>query len=517
MRVSIATKVFIAFTTTVVVFVGILGFSLYRVQSLYDDIEHLNQTVLPLTLQLTELQSDVQNLSTVLSERDPVVLKRTLQVSQFIYSFPKQFRTDLEKILGPLPESLEGSVARRDIEAVRTDLSNLRQQSQTFNSKLKELTELVTSGDQPPSRQKLRPLRTDIRRRANNLGREIETLRTKLRNTAHQSLARANQRYKYNLYALFGLTCLALLIASGLLYSLISSLRPLRTLSQTLRRVGEGEYIQVDPPETWGEDEISVLTREFNSMIDQLRARDEKLQEQQDKLIESERLATIGEMTSLITHELRNPLSSINLNVELLRDALSEGRQPGEANGEVGELIETVVNEVDRLRRTTEEYLVYAKLPTPRFEQADVVEVLDALIEFHRAEWSKAGIEVVPEFDADSQISVSIDSDQLHQALLNIAQNAADVTPEGKRIFFEVEDAETEVVITVRDEGPGLPEQQHEQIFEAFYTTKSKGSGLGLAMAQQIIEEHDGHIDAYNDPSGGAVFQIHIPRSSPDE
>ena len=125
-------------------------------------------------------------------------------------------------------------------------------------------------------------------------------------------------------------------------------------------------------------------------MARRLEERDVALREQHAELLKAERLAIIGRMTSLITHELRNPLSSINLNSEMLMESLTEA---GLAEADA-DMLETIMAEVDRLRDITEEYLVYTRLPSPKFEAENLVDVLQNLVDFHATEWSGKEVQV---------------------------------------------------------------------------------------------------------------------------
>ncbi|MFW5967505.1 MAG: sensor histidine kinase, partial [Persicimonas sp.] len=327
-----------------------------------------------------------------------------------------------------------------------------------------------------------------------------------------EALARANDAQRSSLYALGGLSAVALLIALGVMAAVVVTVRPLTDLTEAAKRIGRGDYRPIEEPakSRLGADEITLLTREFNSMARSLAERDAKLHEQHQKLLKSERLATVGRMTSLITHELRNPLSSINLNSEMLEEALREhGIDEGDGD-DVMTLLSAITDEVERLRDITEEYLVYARLPSPDFEPSDLVEIVEGLVDFHTFEWSQEDIDVDLQVHADPLPALA-DPDQLRQALLNLVKNAVEASEPGQTVDLELDTAGDRAVIRLRDRGSGIDADDLDKIFDPFFTTKARGTGLGLAMTQQIVEEHRGDIEVESQPGQGTTFVIRLP------
>src|SRR5258707_893365 len=180
------------------------------------------------------------------------------------------------------------------------------------------------------------------------------------------------------------------------------------------RRAG-GDYKQrVDAA---APDEIGALGREFNAMA-------AALDEREQRLIRSERLAAVGKIAAQITHEVRNPLSSIGLNAEMLEE---------ETEGEAKKLARAIVKEVDRLTEITEEYLRFARLPRPKLEREDVGELLTSLVAFRHQELEGHGVTVDARVEP-SLPPVAADEHQLRQALLNLLRNAVDAMREGGRL-----------------------------------------------------------------------------------
>jgi len=267
----------------------------------------------------------------------------------------------------------------------------------------------------------------------------------------------------------------------------------------------------------------------LNEELRQHRARLEEayqeLQAAQTRLIQSERLAVIGQMSAKVSHEVRNPLSSISLNTELLEDeiqALPESRR-AEAAGLVG----AIRSQVDVLSAVTEEYLRFARLPKPRFEQAALAPVIEDLGGFIREELRSRGIDLVVSV-SNGLPAVRLDPGQIRQALLNLIRNAADAMPDGGTITLRVrhvtDDRRPEtgsvagppspveyLEIAVADTGMGIPAENEGKIFEPFFTTKEGGTGLGLAIARQIVVDHGGSLTCESAPGVGTTFRLVLP------
>jgi len=518
MRLSIATKIFIAFAFLVVTFTGVLAFGVYRTQSLFSQIERLNRRIVPVSLSLSDAQTDLKSFNLLLNERDPLVIRRTLQMAQLVQSLPDRIKNQVDRADEMMTSSRldHYSAARaRRLRGLQTELNKLDGTTRKFARDARRFTDLVL-GDEPagsehPDAHRINELQSTLRDDARQIDDRISKLRTQLRGVTERALDRANENERSSLYALAGLSAGALLLAVCVLFAILRVVRPLTTLTEAAKRIGEGDYRPIEEvPDTWfGPDEVTLLAEEFNSMAEKLARRDEKLREQHRALLKSERLATVGRMTSAITHELRNPLSSINLNTDMLRENLVErGIDPDDPD--IMPPLRTIINEVDRLRDITEEYLVYARLPSSELEPENLVEIVRDLVDFHRGDWEQQSIEVdldVP----DTPVDVRVDSSQLRQALLNLFKNAVEASPEQGQVRVEVTTGDGTAAVSVEDEGSGVDPEIRDELFDPFATTKPDGTGLGLAMTQQIIEEHRGEIHVESPDGGGARFVLELP------
>jgi nitrogen fixation/metabolism regulation signal transduction histidine kinase len=225
------------------------------------------------------------------------------------------------------------------------------------------------------------------------------------------------------------------------------------------------------------------------------------------RLIQTERLAAIGRMAAHVTHEVRNPLSSIGLNVDMLGDEIhdpgSEGRR----------LLESIQGELERLESITEEYLRLARLPEPSLTPDDPTHLLRDVAEFIRREMDAAGVEL--RLDLAGQLPpVAMDEPQLRQALLNLLRNAREAMPDGGVAKLEATRYDGGVRIQVHDEGEGIGEEEREHVFDLFYTTKERGTGLGLPLTQQIVVAHGGSIACKSRHPHGTTFEVWLPAAA---
>jgi two-component system CheB/CheR fusion protein len=233
-----------------------------------------------------------------------------------------------------------------------------------------------------------------------------------------------------------------------------------------------------------------------------------KQKKMEERLLQSERLAVIGRMAAKVAHEIRNPLSSISLNAELLQDELS-GRTDAHAI-ESKSLLDAIISEVDRLALLTEEYLLFSRLPESRFHQDDVGAMLAELAEFVELELGGKGIQLFCTVDQNLPKLV-FDRHQMRRGLLNLVRNAEEAMPNGGEIRFGATLVDGAMRITVKDTGGGIAPEDLPHIFDPFFTTKDFGTGLGLALTQQIVHEHGGSIHCESRLGEGATFTITLP------
>ena len=309
-----------------------------------------------------------------------------------------------------------------------------------------------------------------------------------------------NQHYIRLVTIYLGLVAIAL----GMLITgwVVITLRPLRRLRDAARRIAAGRYDERVAER--GPTEVIELARELNTMA-------RAVEERERKLVRTEKLAAISTMAAMITHEVRNPLSSIGLNTELLEEELAEIK----AGDEARQLCSAIHREVDRLAEITEHYLAFSTLPKPKLASEHVNTMISALADFVREDLAVKRVELRAELSSDDPVAL-IDAAQIRQCLVNLVNNAADavVANGGGCVTLRTRRTTERVVIEVEDDGIGIASDVLPKLFDPFFSTKEKGSGLGLALTQQIVRDHGGDISVASTVGKGTTFTVGVPAPS---
>lgn len=223
------------------------------------------------------------------------------------------------------------------------------------------------------------------------------------------------------------------------------------------------------------------------------------------RLRRAESLASLTTLAAGVAHEIKNPLGSLSIHVQLVRKALGPG--PDEA---VLRYLEVVNEEIDRLNRIVVDFL-FAVRPM------DIVPINDdpnalvrELADFVREEARSGGVELDERY-AEGLKPIPIDKRYLKQALLNLVKNALAAMPGGGTLSLSTERVGDELRIVVKDSGVGIPEEKLGKIFEPYYTTKENGTGLGLTIAYKVVKEHGGEMAVRSKPGLGSAFTISLP------
>jgi len=222
----------------------------------------------------------------------------------------------------------------------------------------------------------------------------------------------------------------------------------------------------------------------------------------------ADRLAYLGTLAGGLAHEIRNPLNAINLNLQMIEEDL-----PGSGSDatELAALLKGTKQEIKRLDRLASNFLVYAKPLEPEHKEFDLGLLVDEIVQLLQRECEAAGIQLVREHQSGA-VKVSGDPDLLKQAILNLVVNAQDsvaAKPNGARIIRMATGKDTnQAFIRVADTGGGVSAEDAQGLFKLFYSGKRGGTGLGLPIAQRIVESHGGRITWRNLPDGGAEFTL---------
>ena len=233
-----------------------------------------------------------------------------------------------------------------------------------------------------------------------------------------------------------------------------------------------------------------------------------RLQAAQEELVVAERMATVGRLSLKVAHEVRNPIAAIGLNAELVGDLVKE--RQGEDMEEATSLVSAIREQVSALDALTEEYLAFARFPRPQYEEDSINEMVTALVEFVRPLATRQG--AVVETTTDQALPpMAIDRTLLRQAILNLVKNGLEALGGKGRLTVSTRRVDDHAEIAIIDTGPGIKPEVAKRLFEQFFTTKPQGTGLGLYISRQIIEEHGGTLRWSSAPEQGTSFTATLP------
>ena len=234
----------------------------------------------------------------------------------------------------------------------------------------------------------------------------------------------------------------------------------------------------------------------------------EKLQQ---KLIQSERLSIVGKMASQVAHEIRNPLASISLNLELLEEEIEDIGLPSPKQIELTSLIKTINSEVSHINNITDDYLSFVRMPVLKKTKENLNKVVEDIHNSLKNLLLTARINFI--HHKNRLPKIPLDYNQTRRAILNIVKNAIEaIGNDGKiEVFSRIYKDKGMLCLYVKDSGCGIPEEKLEKIFEPFYTTKMTGSGLGMHIAYQIMKEHGGEIRITSTEGKGTTVALCFP------
>lgn len=230
---------------------------------------------------------------------------------------------------------------------------------------------------------------------------------------------------------------------------------------------------------------------------------------EETRLRRAESLASMTTLAAGVAHEIRNPLTSMSIHLQLIQRALGGGDTLPD---EIGESLNTMTEEIQRLNKIVVDFLFAVRPMNSNLREGDINDVLRHLLAFLRPELSASGIEVVEKL-ASRLPPAQLDERLLREALLNIVKNAKAAMPAGGTLTVGTVLEGERICIIVRDTGTGIPEDVTDKIFEPYFTTREFGSGLGLTLTYKIIKEHAGDIEVSSKPGAGATFRVCIPVS----
>ena len=290
-------------------------------------------------------------------------------------------------------------------------------------------------------------------------------------------------------------------------------IEPLLAMAQKMKFVSERHDYAVRIRSS-SRDEIGELAKAFDEMLDQVQLRDSKLESSQQRLLQSEKLAAIGQLGAGVAHELNQPLMGISMYLESLKK-----KEAVKSDPDALQIITKIKDQIMRMGGVVNNLRSFARENKPRYQSISINKPLLDGYSLLRQQMVDHGVDTAVKLQEDLPKVVG-NSNQLQQVFINIIANAKDVVLEGapeqeRRVFVESRAACGGRLIEVRieDSGKGMDEATRSRIFEAFFTTKpaGKGTGLGLSIAHEIIMAHHGYIGVISQPGKGSVFSVFLP------
>jgi len=228
----------------------------------------------------------------------------------------------------------------------------------------------------------------------------------------------------------------------------------------------------------------------------------QELQRTREQLVQEERLAAVGRLSSAIAHEIRNPVAMISSSIATAKQLSGTERE---------EMFEIASEEANRLVRLTSEFLSYARPRPPKRVSTCAADTLAYVVDACRAHLGQQGVQI--QVSAPEELAMEVDAGQVQQALINLIMNAADEAPPGSTILLRVHRRDQDICIDVENSGDPIREENLSRIFEPFFTTKPHGTGLGLAIARNIALSHGGDLVLSANGPQGICFSLILPAS----
>ena len=269
--------------------------------------------------------------------------------------------------------------------------------------------------------------------------------------------------------------------------------RPLNALLKGTREMGR-DNLQYRIPKG-RDDEIGLLIESFNQMA-------QDLVENRRKRLEAEQIAAWREIARRLAHEIKNPLTPIQLAVQQMRDKYS-GNDPAYQQF-VTNCTEIVTEEVENLRSLVQEFANFARMPSLSLSPSDLNECVNNVVRLYPDAHIHLDLE-------ENQPALELDIEQMRRVLINLIENSLDASGKNGQIEIRTRTSDDTAILSVIDSGPGVPLEDRARIFRPYVSTKESGMGLGLAVVHNIIEDHGGHISVKDAPTGGAQFDLQLP------
>lgn len=524
MKVSLGTRVFAAYFVLLILLGGVALFSLLSMEDMRREVQLLRQLAFPQSGRLQRLAADLGRVQTALqkgSGKDLLWLQHTLgeirpfevladvQVSLHQLAASEELDTAVASDFGSLGDDVMEVLTGRGLASHQSEEGMTNRQAYElaaggFLAALASPSGSTESWREWPSRRELLVLVSGLRDEVSRLDPAVSEV---ISDSWTHTTGREDQALTFAII----LALASLIVVAVTILLFVIWFKPLLTLRKFAQKISVGDYNQ--PLDVKGSPEIMGLADELRSMAHKLREREEMIRNQAKELVKADRFSTIGKMSTQIAHEIRNPLNAMGLKLELLEEIVEEASGNGRDNREIRDAVVAIGKEIDRLREITDYYLKFAKFPRVEKEHIDLSVVINDLVMFYRDEAKRKGIEV--DLELDRQLRCQADPNLLRHAVANLLRNSIEALQQsqvvGGRITFRAWRDEGCIRVQVKDNGPGIPKDAMDHIFEPFFSTKKTGTGLGLTLVHQVVKEHSGEVRASSEPGEGTVFTITIP------
>jgi two-component system, NtrC family, sensor kinase len=502
----VATRIFLTFAVALAAFGAVAVFAVVRLHDARRDLRLLSSGYLPLTRIAAQLETKDWVAARALEARalDRAARQAYLPIARA--HFPALVKEKIEEARTVIAQArlLSRAEDARFLDDVSARLDALTTRWSAYDDAARRLFDALEAGDgQDPRTAEAFDARVqEVRQLEKGLSLDVKLLQVALESQIADRVGAAERAEGRTVFliVLYSLGALAIGVGAALLAQRL--LAPIETLTEGVKAVAAGDLTR--KVEVASRDEIGLLAREFNAMAASLGT-------QRDELRRAERLAAVGRISAQITHEIRNPLNAIGLNTELLAEELEALAAPREALA----LVAAISREVDRLNGVAEEYLRFARLPRQASGRQDLNDVLGGLLDFLAPELASARISLRRELEQGLPPILG-DEGQLRAVFLNLVRNSREAMPAGGTVTVRTRRAGAAVEAEVADTGGGIPPGDLTRIFEPFYSTKERGTGLGLAFTRQVVEEHGGTIRCESAIGRGTTFVIRLP-AAPEE
>lgn len=484
LQLSIRYKILITYLMVFVLFVSLVLLSWYKRRDIEAQLHGLENGLIPM-LTIAVQMGQWYPLSAAFKP-GAASFASPLQTLHW----QQDFSLNMQQHLLALEQRLNQPVASRPDPkqaAILIALHQVRSSWQQYQASLQSLRQ-----PHPPTTD----LSVQLLQQRDQLRGHVAALTSKINIAIQDKMERVSSLERLVSWYTIWFSFIGCLLVMLLAFLALIMLQPIRHLTLGVQRLAQGDYQQRLNIKSG--DEVGVLAREFNKMASSI-----------ERLMQNEQLAAIGKISAQITHEIRNPLHALGLNLALLREDVGQ-----QLTAPARDLFNTIEREIHRLNKVAALYLSFTRPSKRQSAQLQLPILLDETIDLMTEELRRKKIKLITEIDTAMR-PLWLDGDACKQAILNLLKNAMEsiqaspATAEcSGHIWLRAYTAEDKVVVEIEDDGPGIDAAARDKVFSTFYTTKSYGTGLGLALTQKIIEEQHGTIEVVPRQPRGVIFRL---------